>query len=95
MKKLYNGESIFKTKLKGFKNYEDSKLEYEWYKKLVNGEMNAIEQTEKQFNFPKSSMVDEQRTMGLYIKPIHKVFKIKYTKGIDDAETHEIKPYEI
>jgi hypothetical protein len=94
-KKLYNGESIFKTKLKGFKNYKDSKLEYHWYKKLVDGDMDAIEQDQKQWNLPKSSMVDEQRVMGLNITPVHKVFKINYTKGIEDAETHEIRPHQL
>jgi hypothetical protein len=91
-KTLYDGEKIFMTKLKGFKNYEDSKLEYEWYRKLVSGEMTSIEQDQEQWNLPKSCMVDEQRAFGLNITPIHKVFKINYSKGIENAETGEIRP---
>jgi hypothetical protein len=81
------------TKLKGFKDYEDSKLEYEWFRKLVSGEIEQIEQTQEQWNLPKSSMVDEDRVMGLNIIPVHKTFKIHYTKGIENAETREIDPF--
>lgn len=92
-KTLYNGEKIFMTKLKGFKDYEDSKLEYAWFSKLVNGEISQIEQVQEQWNMPKSSMADENRVMGLKIVPVHKKFKINYTKGILDDETGKITPF--
>jgi DNA polymerase elongation subunit (family B) len=92
-KTIYNGEKIFMTKLKGFKDFEDSKLEFEWFRKLVSGEMTHIEHTQEQWNLPKSSMVDEERVMGLNIIPVHKTFRINYTKGIENAETHEITPF--
>jgi hypothetical protein len=50
--------------------------------KLRLNVINAIEQRQEQWNFPKSSMVDEQRICGLNITPVTKTFTINYKKGI-------------
>jgi hypothetical protein len=99
---LYNGHVVEKTKCKGFKTSDDSKLSLEAFEQLVQGKMekvkakikvvgediklklnfvNAIEQQQEQWNFPKSSMVDEQRICGINITPVTKTFTINYKKG--------------
>lgn len=103
-KTLYNGETIQVTKLKGFretpdddvdeedKENKDNKLKYEWFNQLVTGEIDCIKQKQKQWNFPKSAMVDEQRRFGLQIIPVNKKFKITYKKG-EVQDDNSIKPF--
>ncbi len=88
-KTCYNGVHLDFTKLKGYKaDKEDpsTKLQFDWFEQLVNNEIEYIENEQEQWNFPKSSMVDEHRICGLNILPVHKKFKISYSKGEVNAD---------
>jgi hypothetical protein len=69
-KTLHTGDVLQITKIKGFKESDESPLKFDYFEDLCSNKIEKITQVQEQWSFPKTSFVNEVRNCGLNITKV-------------------------